>query len=48
LKPQLVGNTISGTNVIVSSPANYHYQVIDQSGRMLTKEALKKDIAALV
>jgi hypothetical protein len=33
-KPQLVGNTISGNNVIVNSPANYRYHIIDQSGRM--------------
>ncbi len=30
VKPQLVGNTISGNSVTVNSPANYHYQIIDQ------------------
>jgi hypothetical protein len=47
LKPQLVGNTISGNSITVNSPANYHYQIIDQSGRMLSKGAVEKDTAAL-
>jgi len=42
LKPQLVGNTISGNSITVNSPADYHYQVIDQSGRMLLKGAVEK------
>ena len=40
--PQLVGNTISGNNVTVNSPASYHYQIIDQSGRMLSKGKVEK------
>jgi len=47
LKPQLVGNTIAGTNIIVSSPANYHYQVIDQSGRMLSKGNIEKGYSSV-
>ena len=46
-KPQLVGNTISGNNVIVNSPGNYHYQVIDQSGRMLSKGTVEKGYSSL-
>jgi len=41
-RPQLVGNTISGNNVTVNSPASYHYQIIDQSGRMLSKGKVEK------
>ncbi|HEX6171136.1 MAG TPA: zinc-dependent metalloprotease [Chitinophagaceae bacterium] len=47
VKPQLVGNTISGNNVTVNSPANYHYQVIDQSGRMLLKGMLQKGYSSI-
>ena len=46
-KPQLVGNTISGTNLTVNSPGNYHYQIIDQSGRMLAKGAIEKGYSSL-
>ena len=41
-KPQLVGNTIGGNYVTVNSPGNYHYQVIDQSGRMISKGIVEK------
>ena len=47
LKPQLVGNIIPGSSVTVNSPANYHYQVIDQSGRMLLKGAVEKGYSSL-
>ena len=47
VKPQLVGNTISGNNVTVNSPANYHYQVIDQSGRMLLKGIVEKGYSSV-
>ena len=47
LKPQLVGNTISGNSLTINSPANYHYQIIDQSGRMLSKGAVEKGYSSL-
>lgn len=47
VRPQLVGNTISGNNVTVNSPANYHYQVIDQSGRMLLKGFIEKGYSSI-
>jgi len=47
LKPQLVGNTISGNSVTINSPANYHYQIIDQSGRMLSKGTVEKGYSSL-
>ena len=46
-KPQLVGNTITGTNLTVSSPGKYHYQIIDQSGKMLTKGAIEKGYSSI-
>ena len=47
VKPQLVGNTIGGANLTVSSPANYHYQIIDQSGRMLSKGTIEKGYSSI-
>ncbi|HMK20136.1 MAG TPA: zinc-dependent metalloprotease [Chitinophagaceae bacterium] len=47
LKPQLIGNTISGNYITINSPANYHYQIIDQSGRMLSKGAVEKGYSSL-
>ena len=47
VKPQLVGNTISGNNVTVNSPASYHYQVIDQNGRMLSKGNVEKGYSSV-
>ena len=47
VKPQLVGNTISGNNVTINSPANFHYQVIDQSGRMLLKGIVEKGYSSV-
>src|SRR6187549_2730088 len=47
LKPQLVGNTISGNSITVNSPANYRYQIIDQSGRMLSKGSVEKGYSSL-
>jgi Metallo-peptidase family M12B Reprolysin-like len=47
MKPQLVGNTISGNNVTVNSPASYHYQVIDQSGRLLSKGRVEKGYSSV-
>lgn len=47
LKPQLVGNTISGNTITINSPANYHYQILDQSGRMLSKGAVEKGYSSL-
>jgi hypothetical protein len=46
-RPQLVGNTISGNNVTVNSPASYHYQIIDQSGRMLSKGRVEKGFSSV-
>src|SRR6187401_2154016 len=46
-KPQLVGNTIAGNNGTVNSPANYQYQVIDQSGRILSKGSVEKGYSSL-
>jgi len=46
-KPQLVGNTITGTNLTVNSPGNYHYQIIDQSGRMLSKGTIEKGYSSI-
>ncbi|HEY5774423.1 MAG TPA: zinc-dependent metalloprotease [Chitinophagaceae bacterium] len=46
-RPQLVGNTISGNNVTVNSPASYHYQIIDQSGRMLSKGRVEKGYSSV-
>jgi len=42
IKPQLIGNTITGNSLAISSPAIYQYQVIDQSGRMLSKGTVDK------
>lgn len=36
-KPQLIGNIISGTNISVSSPDNFQYQILDQNGRMAVR-----------
>jgi hypothetical protein len=47
LKPQLVGNTISGNSITINCPANYHYQIIDQSGRLLSKGAVEKGYSSL-
>ena len=41
-KPQLIGNTIAGSTLSVSSPAIYQFQVIDQNGRMLSKGTIDK------
>lgn len=46
-KPQLIGNMISGNNITVNSPANYQYQIIDQSGRMLSKGVVEKGYSSL-
>ena len=46
-KPQLVGNSVSGNNITVNSPANYHYQIIDQSGRMLSKGIIERGYSSL-
>jgi hypothetical protein len=46
-KPQLVGNTISGNSLVVNSPGNYYYQVMDQKGRMLTKGNIEKGYSSI-
>lgn len=47
VKPQLIGNTISGNTLTVNSPDNYQYQIIDQSGRMLTKGKIDKGYSSI-
>ncbi len=46
-KPQLIGNTISGTSLSINSPGNYQYQLIDQSGRMMSKGNLSKGFSSI-
>jgi hypothetical protein len=46
-KPQLIGNTITGSNLSVSSPGSYYYQVLDQSGRMLSKGTIEKGYSSI-
>jgi len=46
-KPQLIGNTISGNNLNINSPGIYQYQIIDQSGRILSKGTLDKGYSTL-
>ncbi|HEX6848749.1 MAG TPA: T9SS type A sorting domain-containing protein [Chitinophagaceae bacterium] len=46
-KPQLIGNTISGTNVMVNSPGKYRYDIIDHSGRTLVKGAVEKGYSSV-
>jgi hypothetical protein len=47
VKPQLIGNTISGNTISVNSPGNYTYHIIDQSGRMLAKGNLEKGYSTI-
>jgi hypothetical protein len=47
VKPQLIGNTISGNTLTVNSPGNYTYHIIDQSGRMLAKGNLEKGYSTI-
>ena len=47
VKPQLVGNTISGSNLTVNSPASYSYHIMDQSGRLLLKGKLDKGYSSI-
>ena len=47
VKPLLVGNIIGGSNLTVSSPGNYHYQIIDQSGKMLSKGTIEKGYSSI-
>ena len=46
-KPQLVGNTISGNNLVVNSPADYQYQVFDQNGRIVVKGNVEKGYSSI-
>jgi hypothetical protein len=46
-KPQLIGNIITGTSLAISSPGNYYYQVLDQSGRMLSKGTIEKGYSSI-
>jgi hypothetical protein len=47
VKPELVGNTISTNSLIVNSPGNYQYQVIDQKGSMLVKGNIEKGYSSI-
>ena len=47
VKPQLIGNTISGNTLTVNSPDSYQYQIIDQSGRMLAKGKVEKGYSSI-
>lgn len=46
-KPQLVGNTIAGNSLLINSPDNYRYQVIDQKGRILAKGNIEKGYSSI-
>lgn len=46
-KPQLVGNIISGSNISVSSPGNYQYQIHDQSGRMVMRGSIQNGFSSI-
>jgi hypothetical protein len=46
-KPQLVGNIITSNTLVVNSPANYQYQVMDQQGRMLSKGIVEKGYSTI-
>jgi hypothetical protein len=47
VKPQLIGNTISGNTLTVNSPDIYQYQIIDQSGRLLAKGKIEKGYSSI-
>jgi Metallo-peptidase family M12B Reprolysin-like len=47
VKPQLVGNIISGSNITVNSPGSYTYHILDQVGRMLLKGKLDKGYSSI-
>jgi hypothetical protein len=46
-KPQLVGNTITSNSLVVNSPGNYYYQVMDQKGRMLAKGNIERGYSSI-
>lgn len=41
IKPELIGNTITGNLLSVNSPGNFQYHIVDQSGRLLVKGKLE-------
>ena len=47
LKPQLIGNTISGNYISVNSPATYNYHVMDMSGKILNKGIVSKGFSSI-
>jgi len=47
IKPQLVGNIISSNSLSINSPDNYQYQLIDQSGRVLSKGIVEKGYSSI-
>jgi hypothetical protein len=47
LKPQLIGNSITGANLNVSSPGVYQYQVIDRNGKLISKGLVEKGYSAI-
>ena len=46
-KPQLIGNTISGNSISVKSQNTYHYQILDQKGRMLKNGTVSKGFSSI-
>jgi hypothetical protein len=47
VKPQLIGNILTGRSLNVSSPGNYNYQLVDHSGRMIAKGAIDKGYSTI-
>ena len=45
--PQLIGNIISGTNISVSSPGNFQYHILDQSGRMVMRGTVPNGFSSI-
>jgi hypothetical protein len=46
-KPQLIGNAISNSSLVVNSPGICQYQVIDQKGSMLSKGKIEKGYTSI-
>jgi hypothetical protein len=47
VKPQLIGNTITGNMLNISSPANYEYHILDGSGRMIKKGIVENGFSTI-
>jgi hypothetical protein len=46
-KPQLIGNAISNSSLVVNSPGICQYQVIDQKGSMLSEGKIEKGYTSI-